>query len=199
MIDLENADLSRLRARIVTDKGAMVLSFRPDKAPAHVKNFLALAQDGFYNETAFHRVISGFMIQGGCPNTKPGANGMPGTGGPGHHVHAEFNDLEHLRGSISMARAQDPNSAGSQFFLVHGEHADFLDGQYTNFGKIEEGLDVLDEIASVPCEMGGGGERSAPTERIGVQTVEVFEAESPGAGDTDGDAVAGDGDGGGDE
>lgn len=173
MIDLEQTDPATLEAAMVTSKGTMVITFFADKAPKHVLNFLKLAQDGFYDGIAFHRVIRNFMIQGGCPNTKPGAQGQPGTGNPGYRLQAEFNDEPHLRGVLSMARSQDPNSAGSQFFIVHGEHAAFLDGQYTAFGKVEAGLDVLDEIAAVECSFGPGGERSVPKQRIEIQQIEI--------------------------
>lgn len=173
MIDLDQTDPATLEAAMVTDKGTMVIGFLPDKAPRHVHNFLDLAQKGFYDHTAFHRVIRNFMIQGGCPNTRPGAKGRPGTGGPGHTLRAEFSDEPHLRGVLSMARAQDPNSAGSQFFIVHGEHAEFLDGQYTVFGRVEQGLDVLDEIAAVDTEFGAGGERSVPKQRIEIQRIDI--------------------------
>jgi peptidyl-prolyl cis-trans isomerase B (cyclophilin B) len=179
MIDLDNQDLAKVGVRLHTTKGPMVVGFRPDKAPGHVRNFIQLSQSGFYDGVAFHRVIKNFMIQGGCPNTKPGASGIPGTGGPGHKVHAEFNELPHERGVLSMARAQDPNSAGSQFFVVHGDHdrVGFLDRQYTVFGKLVEGLDVLDEIANVDCEFGDGRERSRPSERIEITSAEVFVAD----------------------
>ena len=97
----------------------------------------------------------------------------PGTGGPGYQLPAEFNDIPHTRGIVSMARAQDPNSAGSQFFIVHGEHAQFLDGQYTVFGKVEAGLEVLDEIASLECDFGAAGERSKPKERVEIRGIEL--------------------------
>ena len=177
MIDLDQTDLSTLEARLVTDLGTMTIAFRPDKAPGHVRNFLKLAQDGFFDGLAFHRVMKNFMVQGGCPNTREGSRGVPGTGGPGWSVHAEFNDLPHERGVLSMARSSDPNSAGSQFFVVHADHADFLDGQYTVFGKLVEGLDVLDAIANVECDFGGGGERSRPKQRIGIRSVDVVTAE----------------------
>jgi peptidyl-prolyl cis-trans isomerase B (cyclophilin B) len=173
MIDLETADLGRVEAAMETDKGTMVITFFPDKAPGHVRNFLTLARKGFYDGLAFHRVIRNFMIQGGCPNTRDGATGQPGTGGPGHKVMAEFNDTRHERGVVSMARSADPNSAGSQFFIVHGQHARQLDGRYTAFGMVEEGLEVLDEIAGVECEFGEAGERSVPKERIGIRSVRV--------------------------
>ena len=173
-MDLETTDHATIEAALVTDKGTMVVTFFPEQAPQHVKSFLKLSQDGFYDGTAFHRIVRNFMIQGGCPNSKQGATGQPGTGNPGYNVPAEFNDIPHERGILSMARAQDPNSAGSQFFVVHGD-AGFLDGQYTVFGKVEEGLDVLDEIASIPCEFGPGGEQSVPTERVEIQRVELRE------------------------
>jgi peptidyl-prolyl cis-trans isomerase B (cyclophilin B) len=176
MIDLETADLSQLDALIETDKGTLRVGFRPDVAPRHVRNFLQLAQKGFYDGTAFHRVVKNFMIQGGCPNTKAGASGIPGTGGPGHKIDAEFNELPHVRGTLSMARSNHPNSAGSQFFVVHHEHAKFLDGQYTVFGWVKEGLEVLDAIAGVEVTFGAGGERSKPTQRIGVKSVQVVPA-----------------------
>lgn len=173
-MDLESTDPSTIEAAIVTDKGTMVATFFPEQAPQHVKSFLKLAQDGFYDGVAFHRIVRNFMIQTGCPNSKQGATGQPGTGGPGYNVPAEFNDIHHEPGILSMARAQDPNSAGSQFFIVHGD-AGFLDRQYTVFGKIEEGLDVLDAIASIECEFGPGGEKSKPTERVEIQSIELRE------------------------
>ena len=123
------------------------LELYPDVAPATVENFEKLVKEGFYNGLCFHRVIPGFMIQGGCPEGT-------GMGGPGYHIKGEFaangvkNDLKHTRGVISMARAMDPNSAGSQFFIMH-EDAPHLDGQYAAFGKVTEGIEVVDEIASV--------------------------------------------------
>ncbi|HPF15930.1 MAG TPA: peptidylprolyl isomerase, partial [Planctomycetota bacterium] len=143
-----------VRAILETSAGSMTIEFRPDKAPGHVENFLKLAREGFYNGTRFHRVIPGFMIQGGDPNTKEGAKGAWGTGGPGYQIKAEFNDIHHERGVLSMARSQDPNSAGSQFFLCHGE-AGFLDKQYTAFGHLVEGLGTLDAIAGGACIPGG--------------------------------------------
>lgn len=176
MIDLDSADLDQLEAVVDTDKGEMVFGFRPDQAPNHVRNFLDLAQRGFYDGLAFHRVVRNFMVQGGCPNTREGARGVPGTGGPGHTVEAEFNDLPHERGTLSMARSQDPDSAGSQFFIVHAERAPHLDRQYTVFGYLKDGLDVLDAIASVDVDFGPGGERSQPTDRIGIRSVRVRQA-----------------------
>jgi peptidyl-prolyl cis-trans isomerase B (cyclophilin B) len=173
-IDLDHVDPATLEAAMVTSKGTMVITFLPDKAPGHVHNFLKLAQQGFYDGLTFHRVIRNFMVQGGCPNTKKGATGQPGTGRPpGPGLRAEFNDTKHVRGVLSMARSRDPNSAGSQFFIVHAEHATQLDGQYTAFGRVEQGLDVLDAIAATECAFGPGGENSSPKERIEIQRVEL--------------------------
>ena len=119
----------------------------PDKAPITVDNFVSLGKKGFYNGIIFHRVIKGFMIQGGDPNGR-------GDGGPGYQIKGEFtsngfkNDLKHVRGVISMARTMDPNSAGSQFFIMHKD-APHLDGEYAAFGKVIEGIEVVDEIANV--------------------------------------------------
>ena len=177
MIDLDTADLSKLEAVLETSKGKMVIGFYPEQAPLHVRNFADLSQKGFYDGLAFHRTIRNFMVQGGCPNTREGADGIAGTGGPGHTVQAEFSDLPHKRGVLSMARSSDPNSAGSQFFVVHAEHADFLDGQYTVFGFVKQGLDVLDALASVECEFTSSGERSEPVERQGLNRVAIQLAE----------------------
>jgi peptidyl-prolyl cis-trans isomerase B (cyclophilin B) len=163
------------QAIIKTAYGDMTLAFWPDVAPKTVENFKKLARSGFYDGTAFHRIIKGFMIQGGCPNTKKGADGMPGTGGPGWKVKAEFNDKPHTRGVISMARSADPDSAGSQFFLVHGD-ASFLDGKYTAFGELVKGDDVLDRIATLPTSHGGGGEKSTPIDRVEITSVKIVPA-----------------------
>jgi peptidyl-prolyl cis-trans isomerase B (cyclophilin B) len=171
-MDLESTNHATIEAALVTDKGTMVVTFFSEQAPQHVASFLNLAQDGFYNGISFHRIVRNFMIQTGCPNSKVGATGQPGTGGPGFNLPAEFSDIHHERGILSMARSQDPNSAGSQFFVVHGEAA-FLDRSYTVFGKVEEGLDVLDAIASIDCEFGPGGEKSAPQERVEIQRIEL--------------------------
>ena len=162
------------RVALETRFGTMTIELFDD-TPAHRDNFIKLVEEGFYNDLLFHRVIKDFMVQGGDPTSRGAAPGTRlGTGGPGYNVPAEFSDIHHERGILSMARAQDPNSAGSQFFVVHGD-AGFLDGQYTVFGKVEEGLDVLDEIASIPCEFGPGGEQSVPTERVEIQRVELRE------------------------
>ena len=165
------------RVRLTTSHGDMVVEFFPDKAPNHVENFISLAKQGFYDGTKFHRTIPGFMIQGGDPNTKQpeGMGNRWGTGGPGWTIDAEFNDVHHERGIVSMARAQDPNSAGSQFFIVHGE-AGFLDNQYTAFGRVTAGLEVVDAIAGAPVEAAGGrGEASSPVTPVRVQSVRIEE------------------------
>ena len=141
-------------AILTTSAGEIVLEFLPEVAPKHVENFKKLAQAGFYDGTAFHRVIKGFMIQGGDPNTKDDAKQhLWGTGGPGHQVKAEFNDQPHVRGVLSMARSNHPDSAGSQFFICHGDPR-FLDRQYTAFGKLIKGDDVLEKIATTPTVPG---------------------------------------------
>src|SRR5258706_7452103 len=155
-------------AIISTTEGDMVVELWPDVAPGHVKNFKDLAKKGFYDGTAFHRVIKGFMIQGGDPLTKDEANQARwGTGDPGYKVKAEFNDRPHVRGVLSMARSSDPNSAGSQFFICLGE-ASFLDRQYTAFGKLVKGDEVLGQIGDSPTTTSRGGERSKPLSRVGV-------------------------------
>ncbi len=163
---------SKELAVISTTKGDLTLEFWPDVAPGHVENFKKLAKQGFYDGTAFHRIIKGFMIQGGCPNTKPGGRGIPGTGGPGYQIKAEFNAKPHTRGVLSMARSSNPDSAGSQFFICHGD-ARFLDKQYTAFGKLVKGDEVLEAIATVPT---GGPERSTPSERIEIKGITFVEA-----------------------
>jgi len=162
-------------AIISTSYGDMTLAFWPDVAPKTIENFKKLANSGFYDGTAFHRIIKGFMIQGGCPNTKAGATGIPGTGDAGYKLKAEFNAKPHVRGVISMARAAHPDSAGCQFFIVHGD-ARFLDKQYTAFGQLIAGDDVLERIASVPVKSGGGGEKSTPVERIEVKSIRFVPA-----------------------
>ncbi len=136
-------------AVIETSMGTMKVRFFSKKAPGHVENFKKLAKSGFYNGTAFHRVIPGFMIQGGDPNSKGDDRSVMGQGGPGYTINAEFNDVNHKRGIVSMARSSDPDSAGSQFFICVAD-SDFLDGQYTAFGEVFEGMDVADKIVSAP-------------------------------------------------
>ena len=165
-------------AVIKTTAGEMVVEFWPDVAPKTVENFKALAAKGFYDGTAFHRIVKGFMIQGGDPLTKdPSAEDSWGTGGPGHKVKAEFNDRPHVRGVLSMARSQHPDSAGSQFFVCLAD-ARFLDRQYTAFGKLIKGDDVLGKIGDTPTVAGGGGEPSKPTRRVGVESIKIVPAGS---------------------
>ena len=134
---------------IETNHGNISFNLLPDLAPETVRNFVKLAKDGFYDGTLFHRVIPGFMIQGGDPNTKnPSMKSQWGMGGPGHTVNAEFSSRSHLRGIVSMARSTDPNSAGSQFFIVTKDST-FLDREYTVFGEITEGMDVADKIVNL--------------------------------------------------
>ena len=147
-------------AVIETKFGKIEIQFFEDKAPGHVKNFKDLAKKGFYDGTIFHRVIPGFMIQGGDPNTKSDDRSDHGMGGPGYSIKAEFNDTPHKRGILSMARSQDPNSAGSQFYIVVKDSA-FLDGQYTAFGKVLSGMTVADQIVNAPRDR-----RDNPNERI---------------------------------
>ncbi|MCC6141444.1 MAG: peptidylprolyl isomerase [Nitrospira sp.] len=128
--------------------GEIVLNFFPDVAPGHVKNFVDLAKKGFYNGTTFHRVIPGFMIQGGDPNSKSPDRATHGMGGPGHKVKAEFNSKPHKRGIVSMARSNDPDSAGSQFFICVAD-ANFLDWQYTVFGEVVSGMEVVDAVVGM--------------------------------------------------
>ena len=135
-------------AIIETNLGTIVFKLLPELAPETVRNFEKLAKDGFYDGTLFHRVIPGFMIQGGDPNTKSMNKSSWGTGGPGYTIKAEFSSRSHHRGIISMARAQDPNSAGSQFFIVTTDST-FLDRQYTVFGEVIEGMDVADKIVNL--------------------------------------------------
>jgi peptidyl-prolyl cis-trans isomerase B (cyclophilin B) len=157
------------KAIINTKFGEIEIEFFPDKAPNHVANFIKLAKSGFYNGTIFHRVIPGFMIQGGDPNTKNLTNKESyGTGGPGYNVNAEFNDIQHKRGIVSMARANDPNSAGSQFFIVV-ENSFFLDNQYTVFGRVVKGMGVADKIVQQPRD-----NRDLPSQRVEM-TVTIVE------------------------
>jgi len=160
-IDLKSKDYT---AELTTSKGPIRLTFLPDVAPGHVKNFLALAKVGFYNNGTFHRVIKGFMIQGGCPEGT-------GTGGPGYQIPAEFNATPHEPGVLSMARTNDPNSAGSQFFICLGRHA-HLDRSYTAFGRTadEESLKTVRAIGEVPV-----GSSDRPREKVTIQSVTVTE------------------------
>lgn len=141
--------MSEKRAIIKTKLGEIELHFFRDVAPNHVDNFMELAEKGFYDGTLFHRVIPGFMIQGGDPHSKDQDRSRHGTGGPGYTVKAEFNSRSHKRGILSMARSSDPDSAGSQFFICVAD-SPFLDNQYTVFGKVVRGMDVADSIVNQP-------------------------------------------------
>ena len=154
-------------AVIETTLGNIELEFLEDVAPGHTKNFKDLANKGFYDGTIFHRVIPGFMIQGGDPNSKSEDRSAHGTGGPGYTIKAEFNDTPHDRGVLSMARSQDPNSAGSQFFIVVKD-AHFLDGKYTAFGRVISGMDVADKIVDSPRDA-----RDNPNDRIEMKSVKI--------------------------
>ncbi len=165
----QGGEKKETHAIIKTKFGEMEIHFFPDKAPKHVENFIKLAKEKFYDGTIFHRVIPGFMIQGGDPNTKdPNKKEMFGMGGPGYSVKAEFSDTPHKRGIVSMARSQDPDSAGSQFFIVV-EDSRFLDRKYTVFGEVVKGMGVADKIV--------GQDRDAkdnPLERVEMK-VEIVE------------------------
>ncbi len=136
-------------AIIETNHGKIEFTLLPDIAPETTRNFAKLAKSGFYDGTLFHRVIPGFMIQGGDPNTKEPDKTKWGTGGPGYTIKAEFNSKSHRRGIVSMARSMDPDSAGSQFFVVTTDST-FLDGQYTVFGEVTSGMDTADKIVNLP-------------------------------------------------
>jgi len=159
------------KAIIDTRFGEIEVEFLADKAPGHVKNFIDLAKKGFYDGTTFHRVIPGFMIQGGDPNTKDkkasrSSHGTGSPGGPG--LKAEFNDTPHKRGILSMARSQSPDSAGSQFFIVVKDSG-FLDRQYTAFGRVTRGIEVADQIVNSPRD-----QRDNPNDRVEM-TVRIVE------------------------
>ncbi len=152
--------MSETIAVIETKLGNIELKFFPDVAPNHVKNFIDLAKKGFYDGTTFHRVIPGFMIQGGDPNSKNSDRSLHGMGGPGYTIKAEFNNKSHKKGILSMARAADPNSAGSQFFICVTD-VPFLDRQYTVFGEVISGIEVAEKIVNQPRD-----KRDNPLERI---------------------------------
>jgi peptidyl-prolyl cis-trans isomerase B (cyclophilin B) len=168
-------DYANTIATLETDVGDIQIKFFYDKAPKHVENFVDLSASGFYNGTVFHRVIPGFMIQGGDPNTKKpeDANHLWGTGGNGNNkLKAEFNDTPHKRGIVSMARSGDPNSASSQFFIVVKDSG-FLDGQYTAFGEVISGMDVADKIATAPR-----GANDRPNQPVHIKKVMLSQAKS---------------------
>jgi peptidyl-prolyl cis-trans isomerase B (cyclophilin B) len=165
-------------AVIKTSEGEMVAEFWPEVAPNTVENFKKLARSGFYDGTAFHRIVKGFMIQGGDPLTKdPAKESRYGTGDPGYKIKAEFNDRSHERGVLSMARSSDPDSAGSQFFICLA-NVSRLDHQYTTFGKIIKGDDVLGKIGDTEVTMSDSGERSKPTKRVTVESIKIVPADS---------------------
>jgi peptidyl-prolyl cis-trans isomerase B (cyclophilin B) len=165
-------------AVIKTSEGEMVAEFWPEVAPNTVENFKKLARSGFYDGTAFHRIVKGFMIQGGDPLTKdPAKESRYGTGDPGYKIKAEFNDRSHERGVLSMARSSDPDSAGSQFFICLG-NVSRLDHQYTTFGKIIKGDDVLGKIGDTEVTTSDSGERSKPTKRVTVESIKIVPADS---------------------
>lgn len=165
-------------AIIKTSEGEMVAEFWNDAAPNTIENFKKLARSGFFDGTTFHRIVKGFMIQGGDPNTKdPAQESRYGEGGPGYEIKAEFNDHGHDRGVLSMARGPSPDSAGSQFFIcLAGVHR--LDHQYTTFGKLIKGEDVLAKIGSTPVSRSSSGEMSKPGKRITIDSIKIVPADS---------------------
>lgn len=155
------------QATIETNFGSIVFELLPNVAPETVRNFTKLSKSNFYDGTLFHRVIPGFMIQGGDPNTKKPDKSKWGTGGPGYSIKAEFNSKSHRRGIVSMARATDPDSAGSQFFIVTTDST-FLDRQYTVFGEVKEGMDVADKIVNLPRDKNDCPNQEAKILRVTV-------------------------------
>jgi peptidyl-prolyl cis-trans isomerase B (cyclophilin B) len=165
-------------AVIKTSEGEMVVQFWTDAAPKTIENFKKLAREGFYDGTIFHRIVKGFMIQGGDPNSKdPAKENSYGEGGPSYKIKAEFNDHSHQRGVLSMARSSDPDSAGSQFFICLAP-VPRLDHQYTTFGKLIKGADVLEKIGDTPVTRNNSGETSKPTKRVVVESIKIVPADS---------------------
>jgi peptidyl-prolyl cis-trans isomerase B (cyclophilin B) len=165
-------------AVINTSEGEMVVQFWTDAAPNTIENFKKLAREGFYDGTIFHRIVKGFMIQGGDPNSKdPAKENSYGQGGPSYKIKAEFNDHSHQRGVISMARGSDPDSAGSQFFICLAP-VPRLDHQYTTFGKLIKGDDVLEKIGDTPVTRNSSGENSKPTKRVVMESIKIVPADS---------------------
>jgi peptidyl-prolyl cis-trans isomerase B (cyclophilin B) len=165
-------------AVIKTSEGEMVVQFWTDAAPKTIENFKKLAREGFYDGTIFHRIVKGFMIQGGDPNSKdPAKENSYGEGGPSYKIKAEFNDHSHQRGVISMARSSDPDSAGSQFFICLAP-VPRLDHQYTTFGKLIKGADVLEKIGDTPVTRNSSGEMSKPTNRVVIESIKIVPADS---------------------
>ena len=165
-------------AVIKTSEGDMVVQFWTDAAPNTVENFKKLARSGFYDGTIFHRVVKGFMIQGGDPNSKdPGKESSYGQGGPGYKIKAEFNDRSHERGVISMARSSDPDSAGSQFFICLAS-VPRLNHQYTTFGKLIKGDEVLGKIGDTSVTRSSSGENSKPAKRVVIESIKIVPTDS---------------------
>jgi peptidyl-prolyl cis-trans isomerase B (cyclophilin B) len=168
-------------AVLETTEGEMVIEFWPDVAPKTVENFKKLARAGFYDGTAFHRIIDGFMIQGGDPNTKdPAKESEYGQGGPGYTIQGEVNnqpDRRHTRGVISMANSGSPDTAGSQFFICLADLPQ-LDGGYTTFGKLIKGDDVLTKLGKSPVKPNAQGEPSQPVNRVSLNSVKIVTADS---------------------
>ncbi len=157
------------KATIETNQGKIEFNLLPDLAPETVRSFIKLANSGFYDGTLFHRIIPGFMIQGGDPNTKQPDKSKWGQGGPGYSLKAEFSSRSHLSGIVSMARATDPDSAGSQFFIVTTDST-FLNGQYTVFGEVIEGMDVADKIVNLQRD-----ENDCPLQEVKMNLVTTSE------------------------
>ncbi len=171
--DQEEKPMSDYKDKVAvlhTTAGEIDIRFFPDVAPNHVKNFLDLARQGFYNGTKFHRVIPGFMIQGGDPNTKTADVSSWGRGGSGKYLKAEFNSVKHKRGIVSMARSSDPDSASSQFFIMVADYPS-LDGQYTAFGQVTKGMDVADKIVNAPR-----GENDRPNKPTTIESITIRDA-----------------------
>jgi peptidyl-prolyl cis-trans isomerase B (cyclophilin B) len=165
-------------AVIKTNEGDMVVQFWTDAAPNTIENFKKLARAGFYDGATFHRIVKGFMVQGGDPNSKdPAKEESYGQGGPGYKIKAEFNHHSHNRGVISMARGPDPDSAGSQFFICLAP-VPRLDGQYTTFGKLIKGEDVLEKIGNTPVTRNSMGEMSKPTKRVVIEKIDIVPTDS---------------------
>ncbi len=178
--------MASTRAVIRTSAGEITLKFFPDIAPQHVAGFISLAREGFYDGTTFHRVIPGFMIQGGDPNSKSTDRSTHGTGGPGYRLKAEFSKRPHRRGTLSMARSRHPDSAGSQFFICVAD-VPHLDGQYTVFGEVTDGMAVVDRIVSQPTD-----KRDNPLERIelDIDVIEPEEKSGPSGVERNGDGAS---------
>lgn len=173
-----SVNVSNEVAVIKTSEGEMVVQFWTDAAPNTIENFKKLAREGFYDGTIFHRIVKGFMIQGGDPNSKdPAKENSYGQGGPSYKIKAEFNDHSHERGVVSMARSADPDSAGSQFFICLAP-VPRLDHQYTTFGKLIKGDDVLEKIGDTPVTRNSSGENSKPTKRVVIESIKIVPADS---------------------